>query len=293
MRSGLYRWLVGVLVLGLSAAASGAPVGRVLLASGDVSAQRAGQKVPLSRNAEVMEGDVLQTGERSALQVRFNDESMASLRANSQLKVDAFQYNKTPATDQMNVSLVKGGLRTVTGLIGQANQNGFALKTATATIGIRGTHFTALACEDDCTNPDGSPAANGTYGGVTDGKIGVANASGEEVFAQQEYFYVSDANSRPQRLLVPPGLLSDRNLQARGRTGGGGAEGQPGAQPAEAELVGLTISTTPFPIIFSLPLYDPQVGAGTSMPLAMPNYIGEASFGTFNTYMNWSFRGNF
>ena len=279
MRTNIKKWAAALFLAGLASGVMAAPVGRVLLASGDVSAERSGQRVALSRGAEVQEGDVLRTGERSALQVRFNDESMASLRANTELRVDAYQFNRTPATDKMNVSLVKGGLRTVTGLIGKANQDGFGLKTATATIGIRGTHFTALHCQGDCSNPDGTPAANGTYGGVTDGRIGVSNATGERGFAQQEYFYVSGPTAPPQRLLAPPGLLSDRNLQARGRTQTRDTDGRQGAVPAEAEIQGLTITTTPQPIAFGLPPFDPQVGVGTFVPLAMPNYISEASFG--------------
>lgn len=205
------------LALGM-ASAQGA-VGRVLLASGDqVFAERGGQRLPLRVGAAIEVGDVLLVGERSALQVRFLDESLASLRANSRMQVEAFQHDRSNSgSDHLVLSLLKGGLRTVTGLIGKNNPDGFGLKTATATVGIRGTHFTALHCAADCFNANGSPVADGTYGGVTDGTIGVGNQAGEVLFRQQEYFYVADRNTLPSRLLQVPRHLSDRNLEARGR----------------------------------------------------------------------------
>jgi len=180
--------------LALGLVSAHAAVGRVLLASGDeVFAERGGQRVPLRVGADIEVGDVLLVGERSALQVRFLDESLASLRSNSRMQVEAFQHDRNKSgSDHLVLSLLKGGLRTVTGLIGKNNPDGFGLKTATATVGIRGTHFTALHCAADCFNANGSPVADGTYGGVTDGTIGVGNQAGEVLFRQQEYFYVAN-----------------------------------------------------------------------------------------------------
>lgn len=283
MTSRLNQWmLLGLLALGAAWAHAADPVGKVLLASGEAFAERGGQRLPLRRDTDIMEGDVLVTGGRSALQVRFSDESMASLRANSQMRVEAYQYNRSPATDKMNVALLKGGLRTVTGLIGKANQDGFSLKTATSTIGIRGTHFTALDCQNDCTSPDGTPVANGTYGGVTDGRIGVANNTGEERFAQQEYFHVADRDSRPQRLLAPPGILSDRNLAARGRAGGGNAGD--GQVLASIESRGLALTTSPQSIMFSPLTRDQLLGGGVVGAAATPTYVLRMTQSLIYTY---------
>ncbi len=226
-----------------------AAVGRVLLASGDeVFAERGGQRVPLRVGADIEVGDVLLVGERSALQVRFLDESLASLRSNSRMQVEAFQHDRNKSgSDHLVLSLLKGGLRTVTGLIGKNNPDGFGLKTATATVGIRGTHFTALHCAADCFNANGSPVADGTYGGVTDGTIGVGNQAGEVLFRQQEYFYVANQNSLPSRLLQVPRHLSDRNLEARGRA----VELMPRAQALVAPkppVPAVSISTSPLSV---------------------------------------------
>jgi hypothetical protein len=85
-------------------------------------------------------------------------------------------------------------------------------------VGIRGTHFTLVACANDCTNPDGSAVPNGLFGGVTDGRISVSNNAGESEFEQQENFYLADINAVPERLLTPPSILIDRALVARARS---------------------------------------------------------------------------
>ncbi len=56
-----------------------------------------------------------------------------------------------PQEDGALLRLLKGGLRTVTGLMGKRRPDAFQLGTATATIGIRGTDFVVRVCTDDCT----------------------------------------------------------------------------------------------------------------------------------------------
>ena len=186
--------------------------GRVLAIAGEGSIARSGQRLPLRAGAEIQSGDVLEVGDKSALQVRFTDESIVALRANSQFKIEEYKYDKDAGSDRSIFGLLKGGIRTVTGLIGKANQKNYMVRTATATVGIRGTHFTVVSCNNDCINPDGTPALNGTFGGVTDGRIEVANDGGKQEFSQQDYFYVSDAATAPVRLLAPPAILNDRSL---------------------------------------------------------------------------------
>lgn len=186
--------------------------GRVLATAGEGSIARSGQRLPLRAGAEIQSGDVLEVGDKSALQVRFTDESIVALRANSQFKIEEYKYDKDAGSDRSIFGLLKGGIRTVTGLIGKANQKNYMVRTATATVGIRGTHFTVVSCNNDCINPDGTPALNGTFGGVTDGRIEVANDGGKQEFSQQDYFYVSDAATAPVRLLAPPAILNDRSL---------------------------------------------------------------------------------
>ncbi|MBV5276984.1 FecR domain-containing protein, partial [bacterium] len=58
-------------------------------------------------------------------------------------RVDDYQYSgKTDGQEKGFFSLLKGGLRTITGLVGRSNRDNYKVTTSVATIGIRGTEYT-------------------------------------------------------------------------------------------------------------------------------------------------------
>ncbi|MBI1888063.1 MAG: FecR domain-containing protein [Nitrosomonadales bacterium] len=196
------------------------PVGRVLVAVGDTSALRNGAVVKLTRGAEVQTGDTLRVGEASNMQVRFTDEGITALRSNSEFRIDDYRFEEKTNIGKSFFSLVKGGMRAITGLIGRYNRDNYAVKAATATIGIRGTHFVLAQCAGDCFNKDGSQAEDGLFGGVTDGRIAVTNQAGEKEFGKNEFFHVPSANALPKPLLAPPSFLRDQlEGQAKSKEG--------------------------------------------------------------------------
>ena len=113
---------------------------------------------------EVAQGDTVITGANSSAVLKFDDGQVVALTANSRMTITAYQYN--PATESGNVllSLVTGGMRAITGLIGRRSPSQVAYRAATATIGIRGT--------------DGTIATNGTdvVVTVTDGVMTFTDA---------------------------------------------------------------------------------------------------------------------
>ncbi|MBI2768488.1 MAG: FecR domain-containing protein [Burkholderiales bacterium] len=229
-----------VLALGAAAAPAHAQsIARILALAGTATVERAGRQQPLQSGIEVENGDLIDVGDRSALQLRFTDESVVALRANTQFKIVDYRYGKGVETDRSVLSLLRGGMRTITGLIGKANPRSYAVQTTIATLGIRGTHFTLVACNNDCTNPDGTQSANGVFGGVTDGRVSVANDAGEIEFGQQDYFQVVSAAALPLRLLAPPAILNDRALVVRARAATGVA-----AEGAEADSKGSRRAST-------------------------------------------------
>ncbi len=106
----------------------------------------------LSQKSEVQPGDVLTTQRDSYAQINFTDGSAATMRPNSTMKLETYSFNQeAPQNDGMFMRLLKGGLRTVTGLIGKrGNQDAYKIGTATATIGIRGSSGDTVACAADC-----------------------------------------------------------------------------------------------------------------------------------------------
>ncbi len=221
------------------------PAARALAVAGSAFIERGGQRLPLQQGGTVENGDAVEVGDASAVQLRFSDESVVALRARSLFKVQDYRYTGNAEQDRSVFGLLRGGMRTITGLIGKANPRAYGVTNVLATVGIRGTHFTLVSCQDDCA-VDGQPTANGLFGGVTDGRISVTNDAGETDFGQQEYFQVTSAGAPPQRLLAPPGVLNDRALVVRARaaapataaetTGSGSDSTQVSTSPQPAQL---------------------------------------------------------
>lgn len=128
--------------------------GKVGYMSGTLVAQRAdGTMHVLGAKSEVLAGDMLITSKNSYAQIQLNDGSSMTLRPNSNLRIEAFQFNKEePKSDNAVFRLLKGGFRTVTGLIGKrGNADAYKVHAASATIGIRGTNFSSRLCATrDC-----------------------------------------------------------------------------------------------------------------------------------------------
>src|SRR6267378_4013594 len=196
-----------IILLGLLSAPglASAQAGRFLLAVGDVVVARGQAEIRAATGTPVQSGDTVRVGPASNAQIRMTDESIVGLRPGTVFRIDAYEYSGQ-AEPRSIFSLLKGGFRTVTGAIGRLhNRERYAVRTPTATIGIRGTHYTVVHCDDDC-------------GGVTDGRIEVVNQTGEHEFAANTFFYVASAGTAPQNLIAPPNFLYDRlEGQARSR----------------------------------------------------------------------------
>jgi hypothetical protein len=94
---------------------------------------------PLRQGDEVNQGDTVSTGAASSLVLKFDDGQVAALTSNSRMTISAYQYNAQAGTGNVLLSLIDGGMRAITGLIGRRSPNQVAYRAATATIGIRGT----------------------------------------------------------------------------------------------------------------------------------------------------------
>lgn len=124
--------------------------GEVIHLSGTLSVARSdGSMLVLGQKSAVYPGDLLSTQKDSYAQINFTDGSSLTIRPYTQVKVESYNYvQDKPQEDSAFFRLVKGGLRTVTGLVGKrGNQDAYRIGTATATIGIRGSIGHALHCE--------------------------------------------------------------------------------------------------------------------------------------------------
>ncbi len=207
------------------AGAAAQEAGRVILSIGEVSIQRGAQSRPAPVGSSVERGDTIRVGAASNAQLRFVDDAVVALRPGTELTVEDYNWpGAASGVERAFFSLLKGGLRTVTGAIGKVNRQNYQVTTPTSVIGIRGTNFNLVHCDAECSNADGSRAASGTYGGIFDGRINVANPAGERDFGASEFFRVASRATPPEALIGPPPFLGDRLAGTVRRQGQKGAE---------------------------------------------------------------------
>jgi len=200
------RLLSLVLLLGWAGMAWADTVGTVTHLAGIMTARHAdGGTVQLAVQSQVQQGDTLITDANTFARVKFVDSAEIVLRPDSQLVVKTYLYNAgKPQDGKVFINLVKGGLRALTGRIGQSNHEAVSFQTPTATIGIRGTDFGALVCQDDCagmSTANGRAPENGMYVDVAQGAVVVSNAGGQGVYQAGQFCYVANANTKPILIL--------------------------------------------------------------------------------------------
>ncbi len=197
-------------ITGGAAVAAGA--GQVQHLSGTLSVQRADGSVRiLSQKSEVNPGEVLTTQKDSYAQINMTDGSSMTLRPNTQVRIENFQFAQDkPQEDSAFFRLVKGGLRTVTGLVGKrGNQDAYRIGTSTATIGIRGSAGETLECSEGCDGVvnGGDKVEKGVYHTTYTGSYIMQNESGSQIIGEGKFGFVKDRGTAPKILEGdPPGL---------------------------------------------------------------------------------------
>lgn len=188
--------------------------GTIVQLSGPLMAKKAdGSARFLSLRSEVESGDTLVTERATYAMVKFIDNSEITLKPSTTFKVEQFAFDADkPDSDQAAFSLVKGGLRSITGMLGKRNKEKFSMKTSGATIGIRGTTFVAEMVgpvAPGATPPlptAASTRAPGLYVQVLDGMIVLSNAGGTQNFAAGQFGYVPSVTVPPVIVPQNPGM---------------------------------------------------------------------------------------
>ena len=209
-----------------------AKAGQVRHLSGTLSVQRADGSVRiLSQKSEVQQGDTLTTQQDSYAQLAFPDGSSMTMRPNTKMKIEGYKFAQgNPTQDNAFFRLLKGGLRTVTGLIGKrGNQDAYKIGTTTATIGVRGSSGDTLDCTEGCDGvvSGGDKLEHGIYHTTYTGSYIVENGGGSLLIGAGQFGFVRDSSTAPQLLPGDPGLnLNDLPFVLGVNVGNHGDQGE-------------------------------------------------------------------
>ncbi len=138
--------------LGFAALAQAAS-GTFTYVTGAVFVESQGKRIPATRGMEVNSGDLIVTQGDGMAQLAMIDQAKLSLRSNSRLRIESYPTTVT-GQESATLSLLKGTLRTFTGLLTSASREKYAMRTRVATVGIRGSgNILNHEENDDGSNP--------------------------------------------------------------------------------------------------------------------------------------------
>jgi len=195
------------------------PVARVVALSGEmVATGRYGRERHLSIEAPVRRHDLLQTGPDARAELRFHDDERVFLRPETRLRIRGWRLPDVGPGKRV-FQLVAGGLRAITGAIGNRAEDDYRTITPNATMGVRGTDYALRVCgEGDCRMGSDAAAAvpPGLYVGVAKGRVFVLNGAGDVDYSAGHFGYVAGPDSAPESVgeEVSPVLFTSAEREA-------------------------------------------------------------------------------
>ena len=189
--------------------------------TGDVrAAVGAAAPASVAKDQRLVPGTTVTTGAGAQAVIRFDDGHAVVLNENSEFRVNQYIFDKDrPQSDNIAMQILKGAMRSVSGLIATRNRTAFALLAPQATIGIRGTDFMIAL-------------VNPAYLSVLQGSIGVTNAAGAATFAAGATATVASSTALAVAIpasSLPASVAQSFNSMASVAVGGAGASAASGA----------------------------------------------------------------
>jgi hypothetical protein len=144
------RVLLPLLLVALSPAAAVADtasdIGAATAVTTLVTAARSGDNnVPLKTGDKVFQDETIATDANGIGQFEFRDRTRLAIGPSSTIVLDRFVYDGGRTASKVVINLSKGAFRFMTG--GSAH-DAYEIKTATATIGVRGTAFDVYVADN-------------------------------------------------------------------------------------------------------------------------------------------------
>ena len=178
--------------------------GRVIFAHGTALAENStGGARSLSSGMPVCEGDSIDAGQGSLVQLAMADGGRLDVRAHSRLHLDRFALpDSMDGSERFSATLAWGSVHAITGAIGHVHKELYALHTPLARIGVRGTSHEVFHV------PHAQPGvAAGTYNRVLAGGTTLSSSTGSLDLDPSQSGFVPLGGGAPQLLQHLPAAL--------------------------------------------------------------------------------------
>src|SRR5258708_16332993 len=276
---------------------AGASSGEWTFVTGDVTLTKAnGQRITPAKGTPVDPGDRIATGANGMVQLTMVDNARLSLRPATLFQIDAYPQQRDSG-DGAVLSLLKGTLRTFTGLLASTNRDKFVMKTRVATVGIRGSGNILYACEgQDCDESVATPeqaqqgvTVNHTIEGshsvtnVVQGRPGVpAQQGGASTLITWPGQTVLVAGNQPPRYIPTPRFISDTatnptaSKAAATTTADAATASTRNFSPSDTPAVPATVQAATGAVVYTRQTFPTRIHATrnpSAHPLRLPDVV--------------------
>jgi hypothetical protein len=128
--------------------------GMVVASRGEVSVVSSGETRPLRQGDFIYEHDEIIAGGRAFTVLQFVDGAKLSLRPDSRLIIEQYQY-ASGGEDTATLLLVSGGFRVVSGAIASNEPSNYRIRTPQALMSVQGTEGSLTLCGDQICDQKG------------------------------------------------------------------------------------------------------------------------------------------
>lgn len=123
------------------AAADNTQVAQIKTVSGQADIVRAGTRSAAKIGDPLYEKDTIETGADGSIGITFIDNTVMSSGPNSQIVLEDYKFNSSNFTGSMLTDMRRGTVSMVSGDIARSSPGAMKVRTPTAILGVRGTHF--------------------------------------------------------------------------------------------------------------------------------------------------------
>ena len=122
-------------------------IGRIKVARGPVTVERAGVSMPAPVGMRLQALDMVRTGDDASVGITMDDDSLLSAGPNTVLVLDRYSFDPTTNQGRLDAALNKGTLAVISGRIAKQSPDAMTVRTPTAVLGVRGTTFAVVVNE--------------------------------------------------------------------------------------------------------------------------------------------------
>ena len=108
-----------------------------------------GNPTRIATGMPMHKGFRVRTGPQGSVGITFTDNTVVSFGPNSEFLVDEYLYSPGRDELRLDLSLLRGSMQYVSGMIAKLKPDAVAIKTPKGVIGVRGTRFAVVVDEEN------------------------------------------------------------------------------------------------------------------------------------------------